>query len=97
MPLPEKQLRVRDAKRDLGAELLASVREMKAGQGAVLGGFPTSKKRPVTQDKTYTSRHRLRHCVIGACVIGVKSFIDVSLHASLGSSLLLMYPSASGQ
>ena len=44
MPLTEKQLRTRDAKRDLGAELLSSIREMKAGQGAVVGRFPTSTK-----------------------------------------------------
>lgn len=31
MPLTEKHLRTRDAKRDLGAELLVSIREMKAG------------------------------------------------------------------
>lgn len=30
MPLTEKELRERDAKRDIGAELLKSVREMKA-------------------------------------------------------------------
>ena len=45
MPLTEKQLRTRDAKRDLGAELLLSVREMKAGQGSVVGRFPTSTKK----------------------------------------------------
>ena len=44
MPLTEKQLRGRDAKRDLGAELLASIRDMKAGRGAVVGRFPTSTK-----------------------------------------------------
>ncbi len=38
--LSEKQLRARDAKRDLGAELLAAVRDMKAGRGAVVGRFP---------------------------------------------------------
>lgn len=32
MPKPEKELRARDAKRDLGKELLQSVREMKAGR-----------------------------------------------------------------
>lgn len=32
MPLTEKQLRARDAKRDIGAELLASVIEAKAGK-----------------------------------------------------------------
>ena len=32
MPMTEKQLLARDAKRDLGAELLASVLEMKAGK-----------------------------------------------------------------
>ena len=36
MPMNEKELMERDAKRDIGAELLASVREMKAGKtGAV--------------------------------------------------------------
>lgn len=36
MPMTEKELLARDAKRDLGAELLASVLEMKAGkQGRV--------------------------------------------------------------
>jgi len=32
MPMSEKQLLARDAKRDIGAELLASVLEMKAGK-----------------------------------------------------------------
>ena len=32
--MSERALKARDAKRDLGAELLASVREMKAGQVA---------------------------------------------------------------
>lgn len=32
MPMTDKALRARDAKRDLGAELLASVLEMKAGK-----------------------------------------------------------------
>jgi putative transcriptional regulator len=36
MPMTEKQLRERDAKRDLGAELLLSVRQMKAGLGKVV-------------------------------------------------------------
>jgi predicted ABC-type ATPase len=44
MSLTEKQLRTRDAKRDVGAELPVSIREMKAGQGAVVGRFPTSTK-----------------------------------------------------
>ncbi|MHB1516497.1 MAG: helix-turn-helix domain-containing protein [Acidiferrobacteraceae bacterium] len=36
MPKTEKELRKRDAQRDIGAELLASVRQMKAGKkGAV--------------------------------------------------------------
>ena len=33
MPMTDKQLAQRDAKRNLGAELLQSVREMKAGKG----------------------------------------------------------------
>ena len=36
MPKTDKQLRERDAKRDLGAELLQSIREMKAGKGQVV-------------------------------------------------------------
>ena len=35
MPMTEKQLLARDAKRDIGAELLLSVRQMKAGKGKV--------------------------------------------------------------
>ena len=33
MPMTEKQLLARDAKRDLGAELLLSARQMMAGKG----------------------------------------------------------------
>lgn len=36
MPLTEKQLKERDAKRDIGAELLQAVRDMKAGKGKVV-------------------------------------------------------------
>ena len=36
MPMTEKQLRERDAKRDLGADLLQSIHEMKAGKGQVV-------------------------------------------------------------
>jgi putative transcriptional regulator len=36
MPMTEKQLRERVAKRDLGAELLQSIREMKAVRGQVV-------------------------------------------------------------
>jgi putative transcriptional regulator len=39
MPLTEKELLARDAKRDIGAELLQSVREMKAGKGKVAYQF----------------------------------------------------------
>jgi hypothetical protein len=35
VPLPEKELLARDAKRDIGAELLQSAREMNAGLGKV--------------------------------------------------------------
>jgi hypothetical protein len=35
MPMNEKELLTRDAKRDIGAELLQAVREMKAGLGKV--------------------------------------------------------------
>ena len=36
MPMTEKQLLARDAKRDIGAELLLSVRQMRAGKGKVV-------------------------------------------------------------
>lgn len=36
MPMTDKQLASRDAKRNLGAELLQSVREMKAGKGKLV-------------------------------------------------------------
>ena len=36
MPMTDKKLAQRDAKRDLGAELSQSVREMKAGMGQVV-------------------------------------------------------------
>ena len=36
MPMTEKQLLARDAKRDIGAELLLSVRQMKSGKGKVV-------------------------------------------------------------
>lgn len=36
MPMTEKQLLARDAKRDLGAELLLSARQMVAGKGKVV-------------------------------------------------------------
>ncbi len=36
MPLSEKELLARDAKRDIGAELLQSVQEMMRGEGAVV-------------------------------------------------------------
>lgn len=45
MPLTEKQLRARDAKRDLAAELLESIRDMKAGRGSVVGQYPTTATR----------------------------------------------------
>ena len=44
MPLTEKQLRARDSKRELGAELLASIRDMKAGRGSVVGQYPTATR-----------------------------------------------------
>lgn len=36
MPMTEKQLLARDAKRDISAELLLSVRQMKAGKDKVV-------------------------------------------------------------
>ena len=36
MPMTDKQLALRDSKRDLGAELMQSVREMKAGKGKMV-------------------------------------------------------------
>lgn len=47
MPLTAKQLRTRNAKRDLGAVLLAFIREMKAGHGEVIGQFPTTTEKTI--------------------------------------------------
>jgi putative transcriptional regulator len=46
--LNEKSLRQRDSKRDLGAELLASVREMKAGRGKRVAVSPVVTARMKT-------------------------------------------------
>lgn len=43
MPMTEKKLLARDAKRDIGAELLASVLEMKAGKAGRAHRIPLSK------------------------------------------------------
>src|SRR5262245_21507988 len=40
--MSERALRARDAKRDIGAELLASVREMRAGKTGHVHQFPVS-------------------------------------------------------
>jgi putative transcriptional regulator len=39
MPLTDKQLKERDAKRDIGAELLQAVRDLKAGKGKVVANI----------------------------------------------------------
>ena len=43
--MTEKQLAARDAKRDLAAELLQAIREMKAGNAARVRKVSTSRKR----------------------------------------------------
>ncbi|MSQ73562.1 MAG: helix-turn-helix domain-containing protein [Betaproteobacteria bacterium] len=43
MPMTEKKLLERDAKRDIGAELLASVLEMKAGKKGRIHRIPLSE------------------------------------------------------
>jgi putative transcriptional regulator len=49
--LSEKALRKRDAARDIGAELLTSVREMKAGQAGHVHRVPVSA---ITEARTRT-------------------------------------------
>jgi putative transcriptional regulator len=49
--LSEKALRKRDAARDIGAELLASVREMKAGKAGHVHRVPVSA---ITEARTRT-------------------------------------------
>ena len=56
MPLSEKQLQARDAKRDLAAELLAAIRDMKAGRGAVVGRFPRLTKKTSEANSKLTPR-----------------------------------------
>ena len=45
--LTEKQLLERDAKRDIGAELLLSVRQLKAGKGKVVARVGVPAIRPL--------------------------------------------------
>ena len=42
MPMTERELRVRDAKRDIGAELLEAVRAVKAGKVGKVNVVPVS-------------------------------------------------------
>lgn len=44
MPMSERQLLARDAKRDIGAELILSVRQMKAGKGKVIASIEQRPK-----------------------------------------------------
>ena len=53
--LSEKALRKRDAARDIGAELLASVREMKAGKAGHVHRVPVSA---ITEARTRTGLSR---------------------------------------
>ena len=46
-PMTEKQLLERDAKRDIGTELLLSVRQMKAGKGKVVAHVEVLAIRPL--------------------------------------------------
>jgi putative transcriptional regulator len=48
--LSEKALRKRDAARDIGAELLASVREMKAGQAEHVHRVPVPVSLPLESE-----------------------------------------------
>jgi putative transcriptional regulator len=52
MRMTEKQLLARDAKRDIGAELLLSVRQMKAGKGKVIATIevPAVKRARMNSD-----------------------------------------------
>ena len=53
--MTERALRARDRKRDLGAELLASVREMKAGQ---VGHVQKVKRSAVTEARKHSESPR---------------------------------------
>ena len=56
LPLIERQLIKRDAKRDIGAELLKAVREMKAGKGRVVTRIAVS---PVMEVRSKSGLPRL--------------------------------------
>ncbi len=64
--MSERELRARDAKRDIGAELLASVREMKAGKAGHVHQVPVST---VIEARTRTGLSQPRF----AEVLGVSS------------------------
>jgi putative transcriptional regulator len=64
--LSEKALRKRDEARDIGAELLASVREMKAGQAGHVHRVPVSA---ITEARTRTGLSQKQF----AAVLGVST------------------------
>ena len=47
MPLTEKQLSERDAKRNIGEELLAAIRDVKAARYGQVHQFPDNQPKPV--------------------------------------------------
>ena len=61
MPMTEKELIKRDAKRDLGAELLKSVREMKAGKGRVVASITVS---PVIEARTKSGLSQMQFATL---------------------------------
>ncbi len=58
--MTEKQLVARDSKRDLGAELLQAVRDMKAGRGKVVFTRSNKEKTPKRWVPAGPSRQRHR-------------------------------------
>lgn len=68
MPMTDKQLASRDAKRNLGAELLHSVREMKAGKGKAVARVEIPAVTPMPARNPDCSRPSSPNCWASRCV-----------------------------
>jgi len=89
--LSEKALRKRDATRDIGAELLASVREMKAGKAGHVHRVPVSAitKRARARDSRSNNLPRCSAFQRERCKSGSKA--DANLRAQRAHSSRLQH------